>query len=189
MGLRIGGPEAEYQAAAPFLGASGSKDGEQTDRFALDLSCGTGFVGFRMAASNKFRHVFALDYSPQMLNECVNSIRRAQHQGTSSKVLPISVLRGDAEDLPFRDNALDAIHWGAAMHCVPNVEKALSEVYRVLKPGGNLYATTFLRPFPDVIFRFFTVDELENLTENAGFDSRNVQVEGRGVYGIIRATR
>jgi ubiquinone/menaquinone biosynthesis C-methylase UbiE len=69
--------------------------------------------------------------------------------------LPISWIRGDAGGLPFSSGVLDAVHWGAAMHCVPDVEQALEEVYLVLKPGGRLYAITFLRPFPDVVFRFF----------------------------------
>jgi 2-polyprenyl-3-methyl-5-hydroxy-6-metoxy-1,4-benzoquinol methylase len=60
LGLRIGGPDAEYMAAAPHLGSG---------QACLDLSCGTGFVGRRVAASGTFQNVFGLDYSPQMLQE------------------------------------------------------------------------------------------------------------------------
>jgi len=176
-GLRIGGPDAEYESAARHLVGNG-------EGLALDLSCGTGFVGRRIASSKKFRHVFALDYSQEMLGECLRSIER---EGETN--LSISLIRGDAGYLPFRDEVLDAVHWGAAMHCVPDAERAMKEVYRILKPGGRLYATTFLRPFPDVVFRFFTVGELEKLSRGAGFGSEKLEVEGRGVYGIIRATK
>lgn len=88
------------------------------------------------------------------------------------------------------------------MHCVPDAELALQEVFRVLKPEGRLYATTFLRPFPDIVFRFFTVDELDGLVRQAGFrgatsggsgsasnSSSNLQVASRGVYGTIKAIK
>ena len=194
-GLRLGGPEAEYRAAAQYLETANANDNasHKDGRIGLDLSCGTGFVGIRMAASGYFDHVFALDYSEQMLRECVNTVRREapkqQQQQQENMLLPLSVIRGDAGNLPFQDHSLDAIHWGAAMHCVPRAEQALQEVYRVLKPGGRLYATTFLRPFPDVVFRFFTVKELRSMTVGAGFPPSSVSVTKKGVYGIIQAQK
>lgn len=181
-GLRIGGPDEEYNSAASFLVQDSDKN-----LALLDMSCGTGFVGRRFASSGSCEQVFALDYSEQMLNECVASIQREKE--TES---PICVIRGDAGSLPFNDNVFDCVNWGAAMHCVPDADAAMSEVYRVLKPGGKVYATTFLRPFPDIIFRFFTVDEIEQLARNAGFNNNknsSLNVEGRGVYGILKATK
>ena len=72
----------------------------------VDLSCGTGFVGRRMASSGgNFEHVFALDYSNQMLYECVASVTRDIEED-----LPLSIIRGDAGVLPFEDSVLDVIH-------------------------------------------------------------------------------
>lgn len=141
----MGGPETEYKAAAAFFQsdycpeeeATKQKNGKE-DLLALDLSCGTGFVGRRMAASEYFGHVFCLDYSTLMLNECISTIQREREQD-----LPLSIVRGDAGCLPFRDAVLDAIHWGAALHRVPDAQQALREVHQVLKSGGKLYATTF----------------------------------------------
>ena len=181
-GLRNGGPDQEYQNAAAYLQGDG-----QT--VALDLSCGTGFVGYRMAKSGDFRHVFALDYSRQMLNECVATVSR---ENVNGKELPLSIIRGDAGNLPFEDGTIDAIHWGAAMHCVPDAEAAMAEVYRVLRPGGKLYATTFLRPFPDVVFRFFDLEELNDIAKGAGFgvDGGDLEVKAdKRVYGVILATK
>lgn len=194
-GLRIGGPDAEYRAAADFLIIDSSAK-PSSPRVLLDLSCGTGFVGQRFAMNAKkgeqtnYDHVFALDYSLQMLRELVNSIQRQPTQ--INKPLSISIIRGDAGSLPFQDGVMDAIHWGAAMHCVPDAEGALKEVFRVLKPGGRLYATTFLRPFPNVIFRFFTVEEMENIAKQAGFGgspNSYLQVQSKGVYGIMKAIK
>lgn len=180
-GLRIGGPEAEYKAATSFLKP-------QSDQRVLDLSCGTGFVGTRLAKD--YQHVFLLDYSQEMLQECLSSHPELFSDKPSTN---LSLLRGDAGQLPFADNSLDAIHWGAALHCVPDAEQAMREVYRVLKPnGGKVYATTFLKPFPSIIFRFFTLDELQEICQQAGFQGKGsslLAVEGQGVYGIIRAIK
>ena len=181
-GLRNGGPDQEYQNAAAFLQGDGGT-------VAVDLSCGTGFVGIRMAKSGDYRHVFALDYSRQMLNECVSSVRREKD---NEEDLPLSIIRGDAGNLPFDDNSIDAVHWGAAMHCVPDAEAAMAEVFRILKPGGKLYATTFLRPFPNVVFRFFDLDELKDIATGAGFgaDGGDLEVKAdKRVYGVILAAK
>lgn len=135
-GLRIGGPDEEYQNAASYLLEEDAQAGGTG--IALDLSCGTGFVGIRMAKSGRFRHVFALDYSRQMLNEAVATVKRESGSASGGAVdLPLSIIRGDAGRLPFKDGTIDFVHWGAAMHCVPNAEQAMKEVHRVLKRGGK----------------------------------------------------
>lgn len=149
-GLRIGGVEQEYLEAASFIGGSGQG-------VLADVSCGTGFVAKRFASSGKFRAVVALDYSREMLEEMRASLPAPQ----SANAPALALVRGDAGSLPFRDGALEAVHWGAAMHCVPDAARAMREIYRVLEPGGKLYATTFLRPFPDLVFRFFEPAEVE----------------------------
>ena len=95
-GLRVGGPEEEYAFSSSFLNGEG---------IAPDLSCGSGFVGRRMAASKKYKHVFLLDYSLQMLDECQSTITRQDEE-----YLPMSLIRGDAGQLPFRDATMDAVH-------------------------------------------------------------------------------
>lgn len=188
-GLRVGGPDAEYQNAASFLLRDRNMAEKNKEVVALDLSCGTGFVGIRMAESGKFDHVFALDYSRRMLDEAVAAVKRSG----GGQSLPLSIIRGDAGSLPFRDGTVNAVHWGAAMHCVPDAELSMKEIYRILKPGGKLYATTFLRPFPDIVFRFFKLDELRGIAEGAGFGrggGGELEVEAlKRLYGVIRAAK
>lgn len=50
--------------------------------------------------------------------------------------------RCDVSRLPFKTDALDGVHAGAALHCWTRLEEALSEVHRVLKPGKGFFATT-----------------------------------------------
>ncbi len=56
----------------------------------------------------------------------------------------------------------------------------------MLKPGGKLWATAFLRPLPDLVFRFFTLEELRAMAEAAGFSKAEVEVLRLGpVYGAL----
>ena len=55
-------------------------------------------------------------------------------------------IRCDSAKLPLRSDSISAIHAGAAMHCWPNLNESLSEIYRVLKPGGAFFASTFFTP-------------------------------------------
>ncbi|CAK0885003.1 unnamed protein product [Prorocentrum cordatum] len=148
---------------------------------AADVSCGTGWMARRLAASGAFARVFASDYSGAMLEEAVRTARR------EGALDGLRFLRADTQALPFRAGSLDCVHFGAALHCVPDAGAALRSVWRCLRPGGRLYATTFLRPLPDVVFRFFEPRELESLVAAAGFV--DVEVEASGVYGVARAAK
>lgn len=97
----------------------------------------------------------------------------------------ITIIRADVEALPLTSNSLDAIYAGAAMHCWQNVLEGIRNIYRVLLPGGKLFATTFLKPFPSIVFQFFSVSELQDIMLAAGFKKDNVRVERRGLYATI----
>ncbi len=52
--------------------------------------------------------------------------------------LPVHAQVADAENLPFEDNAFDVVYSFGVLHHTPDTQKALDEVYRVLKPGGKI---------------------------------------------------
>jgi ubiquinone/menaquinone biosynthesis C-methylase UbiE len=93
---------------------------------------------------------------------------------------------------------VDALHAGAAMHCWPDLDSALSEIYRVLKPGGRFFATTFLAPYfrgvqsmsgEDVqqkAFQYFeTVDVLKDIVLSGGFQEENIEIEVLGTACVV----
>ena len=49
----------------------------------------------------------------------------------------------DIQNIPFSDKTFDVVIANAMLYHVPNIEKALSEVQRILKPGGTFYTSTF----------------------------------------------
>lgn len=98
----------------------------------LELACGSGQLSFRLAA--KVQLWEATDFSENMIAEA----RRQR----GSRQLHFSVQ--DATDLPYGPECFDAVVIANALHIMPHPDKALAEIFRVLKPGGVLYAPTFI---------------------------------------------
>jgi ubiquinone/menaquinone biosynthesis C-methylase UbiE len=94
----------------------------------------------RLAKSNAFGKVVAVDFSESMLEEVE---RRRQEERCPT----FDMVRADVANLPFATDALDAIHSGAALHCWPYVQDGLKEVHRVLKPGGAFSPRRFCGEF------------------------------------------
>lgn len=105
----------------------------------LDLCCGQGTLTAEIA---KHGHsVTGLDFSKAMLN-----IAR-------SKSPEIEFLEGDAQALPFADNSFDAVTCNFGIMHIPDQDKALSEVTRVLKPNGLFSMTAWMGPDVSAAFR------------------------------------
>ncbi len=52
-------------------------------------------------------------------------------------------VHGDAEDLPFADEAFDLVYTNGVMHHSPNTQRLISEMHRVLRPGGRVIAMVY----------------------------------------------
>ena len=172
-GLRnFGGIDAESRLVTEFFG--------QSLEIVADVSCGTGIMARCLALSGMYNHIIALDYSELMLAQL-------QQKMKLERISPslITIIRADVEALPLASNSIEAIYAGAAMHCWKDALEGIRNIYRVLLPGGKLFATTFLKPFPNIVFQFFSVSELQDIMLAAGFKKDNVRVEARGVYATI----
>lgn len=72
-------------------------------------------------------------------------------KNTSSVSFPVELIQGSAEELPVEDQAVDTVVITWTLCSIPEPTKALSEIRRVLKPGGNLiFAEHGLAPEPKV---------------------------------------
>jgi len=181
------GIEKEYAEVLDFFSPA---DGG----VVVDMSCGSGLMYRRLLRGGNYGRVLALDYSETMLRE---TRRRSLEEGVSAS--SIELCRADVAQLPLQTGSVDAMHAGAALHSWPRLEAGLKEIRRVIKPGGRLFATTFLQGAYGVrapgqsggggSFRFFESEqELVDLLVAAGFSEAGVDVrrEGRGC-AIIKA--
>ena len=117
----------------------------------LDVACGTGDQGFA-ALKTADIEVMGLDFSFNMLELAKQKIDR---RGLAEK---FEVVQGDAENLPFQDNTFDALSISYGIRNVGTISAALSEFYRVLKPGGRLSILEFSEPqgwFFGRLYRFY----------------------------------
>lgn len=92
----------------------------------LDLGCGTGSVLDLLLKQKPSVHAYGLDLSDEML-----AVVR-QKLGEKAELM-----QGDSENLPYQDNSFDAVMCIESFHHYPDPLKALSEIYRVLKPQGK----------------------------------------------------
>lgn len=102
--------------AAPFSGAR-----------ALDIATGTGFTA--LAIAPPCRRVIGLDLTLGMVRE---ARRLARERGVSNVLFCL----GDAEAVPFRDQAFEVVTCRFASHHFPHLATAFAEMARVVKSGG-----------------------------------------------------
>ena len=69
--------------------------------------------------------------------------KKIKEKGLEEK---ISLQEADSENLPFEDNYFDAVCVSFGVRNFENLEKGLSDMCRVLKPGGKLYILEFSQP-------------------------------------------
>lgn len=131
----------------------------------LDLAGGTGDITRLIQSRAKGAHVTLCDINEAMVRA---GLHRALDEG---KLHPYEALVGNAESLPFDDNSFDAVTISFGLRNVTEIDKALREITRVLKPGGRFFCLEFsrvmkpLRPFYD-LYSFSVLPRLGRLIAN-----------------------
>ena len=169
-----------------FVHSLGRRDGA-----ALDLGCGDG----RLTLELRARHIVGADVSRVALD-------RARPRVGGRGIELVELTPGAV--LPFDDGAFDLVLMAETIEHVVDVQSLLSELRRVLRPGGELAVTTpahgrrsglsmllrgFERSFDPLSphIRFFSRSSLAALLEEMGFDVKSVK-RHKGTL-LARATR
>ncbi|MBD0372352.1 MAG: bifunctional demethylmenaquinone methyltransferase/2-methoxy-6-polyprenyl-1,4-benzoquinol methylase UbiE [Pyrinomonadaceae bacterium] len=120
------------------------------DARVLDVACGTGDLSLALIAATHAR-VTGLDFCRPML---LHAARKASDGAAQRSVF----IEGDALRLPFETEVFDAVTIAFGLRNLASLEKGLSELLRVLKPGGRACILEFSKPVVpgfSALFQFY----------------------------------
>ena len=106
----------------------------------LDLGCGTGTLAIMVKHLHPGAEVTGLDADPDML--------KVARYKSSREITPVTFDTGMTYDLPYPDESFDRILSSIMIHHLktPDKKRTAHEVFRVLKPGGQLHIVDFGKP-------------------------------------------
>ncbi len=110
----------------------------------------------------------------------------------------------DASHLPYPSNSFDSINLANALHCIPEVDHALKEMYRVLKPGRDFYTNVLIYPNKDsfsgnianrictwgmrkgILVTPYQIDDITEKLKKSGFAIKEKFLIGNNLYLIAK---
>lgn len=169
----------------------------------IEVACGTGTLLELLLRWRKWKrlpqgHVIGIDYAESML-------AGARHRFRGSG--EVEVRHADAADMPFPDETFDTANIANSIHCFPDVDSALREVHRVLKPGGTLATNVLLyprTPWPlgqiaerinrwgmkkGILYRPYGREEIRQKYQESGFEIVSERIHGNCYDVLLRKAK
>jgi ubiquinone/menaquinone biosynthesis C-methylase UbiE len=169
----------------------------------LEVACGTGTLLELVLRWRKWKRlpqlqIVGVDYAESML---AGAQRRFARQPN------IEIHHADVAALPYPQESFDTVNVANAVHCFPDVDGALRDILRVLKPGGTFAANVLLYPrtiWPlrpiakwlddwgmrkGILYTPYRLDDIRQRIVNAGFDVASETVAGNCVEVMARKPR
>ena len=119
---------------------------------ALDIATGTGDLAFALSRQPGISHAVGVDLLPEMI---ALGQKKNRAKGTGEVV---TLLRADAVNLPFLQNSFACATAGFSLRNMPDLRQAISEMVRVVRPGGRvttLELTPMGRGVKSSLFRLY----------------------------------
>lgn len=147
----------------------------------LDVGSGQGLdlIGYARAGA----HATGVDLTPRHVE-----LARAHLEALD---LEADVVEGDAERLPFPDNSFDRVSSNGVLHHIPDIERALAEIRRVLRPGGDVRIILYNRRsfhywLKQVMVEGLVRGRLFEERSMSGVLSRGVEYSRTGARPLVR---
>lgn len=140
----------------------------------LDVATGTADVAIMAAKMLKPDFITGIDISDGMLEIGRVKIDKLALNQT------IELINGDSEKLPFQSDSFDAVTVAFGVRNFQHLEKGMSEILRVLKPGGKLVVLEFSQPKSPLVKFVYTI-YMKVITPNIG----KLFSKNRGAYQYL----
>lgn len=159
----------------------------QPDDELLEVACGSGFFLNKYAAH--VARVAGLDLSDVQIDLARQRLADRIAAGTAE------VVQGDAGALPWPDETFSVVSVMGSFECFPEPEKALAELFRVLRPGGRMVAnigewvepgTQTHRMLLDTMW-VWSEDDVRSMVERAGFSDLTMTYDSTAVNRLDEA--
>lgn len=144
-----------------------------------DLGAGNGYFAIPMAKNAE--RVYAVDIEPKMLNMLKENAEQEQLRN-------IRYVESDLDQIQLDDNLVNSVMISLVLHEVPNIDKTLSEIKRILKPDGQMLVIEWeaiqTESGPPLHHRISS-NEMVTILKRNGFD---VEVSPLSPYYAVKAT-
>jgi demethylmenaquinone methyltransferase / 2-methoxy-6-polyprenyl-1,4-benzoquinol methylase len=162
---------------------------ERPDARVLDLCCGTGDLALALARRGRSASelgeaaIFGADFAHPML------VRARAKTGEKNRLAAVEFLEADALALPFADESFDLVTTAFGFRNLANYAAGLTELRRVLRPGGSVAILEFAEPEGPLFGRLFRFYFQHVLPRVGGIVSRNAQAYGYLPSSVARFPR
>lgn len=141
----------------------------ETQPMILDVATGTGRIPLALCQHARFEgHIIGLDASNGMLKQAKQKIAENHFEDY------VTFMPGDGTELPFEDNSFDVVSCMEALEFMPQPETGLTELIRVLRPGGLLLTTRRIHE-PFMPGKLWSQEIMQELLSSAG--ATNIEFE------------
>jgi len=136
--------------------------GNNIHQYALDAGCGRGL--YTRTLLKRAKKIAALDYSEESIDTLTRRLGHLPH---------LSLYRGSADNLPFEAEQFDLVLHCEVLEHIQDDRKVVSELFRVLQPGGRLIISVPVPPAPiydsEHVREGYTLEQISQLLQSAGF--------------------